>query len=149
MYVKLPVMVLNNYVYFALHHMFTLFLHVYPSGDWEDKNNNLYWIRLQMAYHKYNSLTELLNRDLAANIGQVIRSHELMEISFSFSNPLVFFLIKNLKRRLIPWNAALSQPRCNKTIQDKKRQHETRQHGTRQHETNKSFRSCTIQCIQV
>ena len=44
-----------------------------------------------MAYHKYNSLTELLNRDLAANIGQVIRSHELMEISFSFSNPLVFF----------------------------------------------------------
>ena len=38
------------------------------------KTFNLYWMRVRMSYHIFNILDELLNRYLAAKIGQVILS---------------------------------------------------------------------------
>ena len=40
---------------------------------------NLSWLRVRMSYHRFNNLAELLNRDLAAKIGQGIFSKDLMD----------------------------------------------------------------------
>ena len=43
------------------------------------KSFNLSWTRVQMFYHRFNNLAELLNGDLAAKIGQGIFSKDLMD----------------------------------------------------------------------
>ena len=40
---------------------------------------NLTWLRVQMSYHRFNNLAELLNGDLTAKIGRWIFSKYLMD----------------------------------------------------------------------
>ena len=69
------------------HCILTLFFYLYPQGDQQAKNNNLSWMKVQMYYHRFNNLGGLLNGDLAAKIGQVILSVDLMDRECNFSIP--------------------------------------------------------------
>ena len=40
---------------------------------------NLSWMRVQMSYHRFNNLAELLNGELAAKIERGIFSNDLMD----------------------------------------------------------------------
>ena len=51
------------------------------------KSFNLTWLRVRMSYHRYNNLSELLNGDLAAKIGQGIFSKDLMDRECNCSLP--------------------------------------------------------------
>ena len=44
-----------------------------------NKYFNLSWLRVRMSYHIFNNLTELINGDLAAKIGQGIFSKDVMD----------------------------------------------------------------------
>ena len=58
----------------------TLFFYVYSQGYQQAKIYfNLSWMRVRMFYLRFNNLSELLNRDLAARIGRVIISKDLMD----------------------------------------------------------------------
>ena len=62
---------------FALHtHVFTSIRRVVNT---QRKSLNISWMRVQMYYHRFNDLSKLLNRDLAAKIGWVILSIDLMD----------------------------------------------------------------------
>ena len=65
-----------------------LFFYVYPQGDQQAKKYfNFSWMRVKMSYTIFNDLEELLNRDLAAKIGQGIFSKDLMDREFNCSLP--------------------------------------------------------------
>ena len=51
------------------------------------RESNLSWIRVQISYHRVNNLAEILNRYLAAKIGQGIFSKELMDRKCNCSLP--------------------------------------------------------------
>ena len=60
--------------------LLTLIFYVYPQGDQQDKKSiNLSWMRVQMSYHRFSNLAELLNGDLAAKIGWGVFSKDLMD----------------------------------------------------------------------
>ena len=44
-----------------------------------EKSFDITWLRVQMSHHRFNNLAELLNGDLAANIGRGIFSKDLMD----------------------------------------------------------------------
>ena len=46
------------------------FLYIHRMIDRLKQSFNLSWLRVQMSYHKFNNLAELLNGNLAAIIGQ-------------------------------------------------------------------------------
>ena len=48
---------------------------------------NLTWLIVQMLYHKFNNLVELLNRDLAAKIGRGVFSKDLIDRKYNCSLP--------------------------------------------------------------
>ena len=62
--------------------MYTFVLHthaifyLYTQGE-HQAFKNLSWMRVQISYHWFNNLTELLNRDLAATVQQGILSKDL------------------------------------------------------------------------
>ena len=60
--------------------VFTLLIHIYPSGDWREFFINNPWHILKMTYHRFNHLYELLNGYFVANIRQVIHPPDLMDI---------------------------------------------------------------------
>ena len=51
------------------------------------KSFNLTWLTVQMSYHIFNNLAELLNGDLAAKIGQGIFPKHLMDRECNCSLP--------------------------------------------------------------
>ena len=51
---------------------------------------NLSWLIVQMSYHRFNNLAELLNGDLAAKIGRGIFSKDLMDRKCNCSLPYKF-----------------------------------------------------------
>ena len=54
---------------------------IYPHGDRHAKKSfNLSSLRVQMSYHIFNNLSELLNGYLAAKIGQGIIYIDFMDI---------------------------------------------------------------------
>ena len=66
----------------------TLLFYVNPQGDQQAKNKfNITWLRVQMSYHRFNNLAELLNGDLAAKIGRGIISKDLMDRKCNCSLP--------------------------------------------------------------
>ena len=77
----------NRNVYFcvAYSHYFSTTIH--RVIDSLKKSFNLTWLRVQMSYHRFNNLAELLNGDLAKKIGRVIFSKDLMDIECNCSLP--------------------------------------------------------------
>ena len=67
----------------------TPIISIRPSTGWftDLKTFNLAWIRVQIFYYIFNTLSELLNRDLAAKIGRGIISHDLMDRECKCSLP--------------------------------------------------------------
>ena len=60
-------------------YMLTLLFYVNPQGDQQTKKSfNLTWLGVQMSYHGFNNLPELLNGDLTAKIRQGIFSKDLI-----------------------------------------------------------------------
>ena len=52
-------MLLNNVIFY-----------IYPQGDQHSKKRfNISWLRVQMSYHRFNNLAELLSGHLASKIG--------------------------------------------------------------------------------
>ena len=51
------------------------------------KSFNLSWMIVQMSYHIFNDLAELINRDLTAKIGWGILSCDLMQVECNCSHP--------------------------------------------------------------
>ena len=65
-----------------------LLFYVYPQGDQQDiKSFKCSWMRVQISYHIFNNLAELLNRDLATKIRQGIFSKDLMDRKRNCSLP--------------------------------------------------------------
>ena len=48
---------------------------------------NFYCLRVQLSYHRFNNLVELLNGDLTEKIGWVIFSEDVVHIKFNWSVP--------------------------------------------------------------
>ena len=48
---------------------------------------NLTWLRVQMSYHRFDNLAELINGDLAVKIGRGIFSKDLMDRKCNCSLP--------------------------------------------------------------
>ena len=71
---------------FALHN-YVIFLHLSTRRSKCKKTFNLSWLRVQISYHKFNNLYELLNRDLAAKTRRGIISIDLMYRSCNCSLP--------------------------------------------------------------
>ena len=73
--------------------IFVLLTHVIFSTEinrviYRLKNSfNLTWLRVRMPYHRFNNLAELLNGDLATNIGRGIFSKDLMDRECNCSLP--------------------------------------------------------------
>ena len=44
-----------------------------------EKSFNVSWMIVQMSYHRFNNLAELLNEDLAAKFGRGVFSKDLMD----------------------------------------------------------------------
>ena len=57
------------------------------STRWSKKSFNPSWLRVQMSYHRFNNLAELINGHLDAKIGRGIFSKDLMDREFNFSLP--------------------------------------------------------------
>ena len=51
------------------------------------KSFNLKWMRLQISYHRFNKLAELLNEDLAVKITRGIFFKDLMDRKCNYSLP--------------------------------------------------------------
>ena len=51
---------------------------------------NLSWLRVQISYHIFNNLAELINGDLAEKIGRGIFSKDLMDRKYNCSLPSQF-----------------------------------------------------------
>ena len=59
-------------------HTHVFFLRL-SQGDQQSKRSfNLFWLRVQMSYHKFNNLEVILNGDLTAKIGWGIFSNDSM-----------------------------------------------------------------------
>ena len=51
------------------------------------KKINLYWLIVIISYHRFNNLSELLNRDLTTQIGWGVLSKDLMYREYNCSLP--------------------------------------------------------------
>ena len=69
----------NRNVYFCVAYSHYFSAAINRVIDRLTKSFNLTWLRVRMSYHRFNNLTELLNGDLAAKIGRVIFSKDLMD----------------------------------------------------------------------
>ena len=68
--------------------MLTLIFYVYPQGDQQDKKSfNLSCLIVQISYHRFNNLLEIINGDLAEKIGRGIISKDLMDRNCNCSLP--------------------------------------------------------------
>ena len=68
-----------------------LLFQVYTQGGKQAKDSfDLSWLRVQIYYHIFNHLAELLNGDLAAKIGRGIFSKDLMDRKYNCSLPSKF-----------------------------------------------------------
>ena len=76
-------------VYFLLlHYIFVLFFCFYPQDDKQAKKHfNLSWLILQISYHRFKNLAELLKGDLATKIGRGIFSKDLIDRKCNCSLP--------------------------------------------------------------
>ena len=76
---------INFYFCVAYSHYFSTSIH--RVIDRLKKSFNLTWLILQMSYHRFNNLAELLNGDLAAKIRRGIFSRDLMDRECTCSLP--------------------------------------------------------------
>ena len=66
----------------------TLFIYVHPQCYQQTfKKFNLSCLCVNISYHIFNNLSELLNKDLTAKIGHGILSCDIMDICFNCSLP--------------------------------------------------------------
>ena len=69
----------NRNVYFCVAYSRYFSAAIHRVIDRLKKSFNLTWLRVQISYHGFNNLAELLNGDLAAKIGRGIFSKDLMD----------------------------------------------------------------------
>ena len=69
----------NRTVYFCVAYSRYFSTYIHRVINRLKKNLNLLWLRVRMSYHRFNNLSELLNRDLAVKIGRGIFSKDLMD----------------------------------------------------------------------
>ena len=77
----------NRNVYFFVAYSRYFSASIYRVIDRLKKSFNLSWMIVQISYHRFNNLAELLHGDLAAKIGQVIFSKDLMDRKCNCSLP--------------------------------------------------------------
>ena len=77
----------NIHVYFCVVNSRYFSTAIHRVIDRLKKSFNLTWLRVQMSYHIFNNLAELLNGDLAAKIGQGTFSKDLMDRECNSSLP--------------------------------------------------------------
>ena len=69
----------NINVYFCVAYTRYFSTAIHRVIDRLKKSFNLTWLRVRISHHRYNNLAELLNGDLAVNIGLGIFSKDLMD----------------------------------------------------------------------
>ena len=77
----------NRRVYFCVAYSRYFYTAIHRVIDRLKKSFNLTWQRVQMSYHIFNNLAELLNGDLAVEIGRGIFSKDLMDRECNCSLP--------------------------------------------------------------
>ena len=80
----------NRNVYSCVVYSRYFYTSIHRVIDRLKKTFKLTWLRVQMSYHRFNNLAELLNGDLAAKIGRGIFSKDLMDRECNCSLPSKF-----------------------------------------------------------